>query len=72
MKIDEIDVKDVHFIEDKIKVTMCRINDLRKWKCAIRLYGLKDRMIQALRVQLDFLARVNRVKYKDVVNDMGD
>lgn len=72
MMVDEIDVKDVHFVEDKIKVTMCRINDLRKWRPALRLYGLKDRMIQKLRYQLDFLARVNRVKYTDVVNDIGD
>lgn len=68
--VDKINVKDVHFVEDKITVTMCRINDLKKWRCTIRLYGLKDRMIQKLRAQLDFLLRVQKVKHVDIKNDL--
>jgi hypothetical protein len=72
MEVQGVDATQVRFVEDKIKTTMCRLNNLKKWRCELKFYGLKDRMIQKLRHQLDFLARVNKVKYTDVINDMGE
>lgn len=71
VKIDNIDVIHVRFVEDKIKVTMYRLNNLRKWKPKFRNYTLRNWMLSKLQHQLDFLLRVNKVKYKDVVNDIG-
>ena len=69
--VDEINVIHVRFVEDKIKVTMCRLNSLKKWKCSLVNWQLKQWMLVKLRHQLDFLLRVQKVKYKDFVNDIG-
>ena len=68
--VDEIDVIHVRFVEDKIKFTMCRLNNLQKWKPKFRYYTLRNWMLAKLRHQLDFLSRVNKVKHVDIKNDM--
>ena len=69
MKVDGVDVSSVWHVEDKITLTMGRINNLQKWRPQLKFYGLKDRMILKLRYQLDFLARVQKVKYADDINE---
>lgn len=69
--IDEIDIRNVRFVEDKIEKTMCRLNNLKKWQPALRFYGLKGWCIYKLHCQLNFLIRVQKAKMATVTNDMG-
>lgn len=64
--IDRIDIKDVHWIEDKIDFTLYRLNNLKKWQAPLRFYTLKSWCVYKLRSQLDFLLRVQKVKMADL------
>jgi len=60
--VDEINIAYVTFVEDKIKFTMCRLNNLKKWRCKLVNWQLKHWMLAKLRHQLNFLMRVQKVK----------
>jgi hypothetical protein len=60
--VDDIDIESVNFVKDKIKMTKCRLKNLKKWNCKLKFWTLKNIMISKLRWQLDFLKRVSEAK----------